>query len=89
MLADAKPEPISKPFTALILNIAFPRSACSLSNTGSPNPTGQFSITQVITPPILSPAFLVSSISEIISAAVAVSGHRMIFESIAFKSSSR
>jgi hypothetical protein len=35
-----KPEPNSKPCTALMLSMALPRSACSLSKTGSPRPTG-------------------------------------------------
>ena len=38
--AAEKPEPYSKPLTALMLKIAFPSSACNLSKTGSPNPAG-------------------------------------------------
>jgi len=36
--------PIETDFTALILIIAFAKSASNLSNTGAPRPTGQFSI---------------------------------------------
>ena len=52
--AAENPEPISNPFTALMLNMAFAKSACSLSNTGSPNPTGTPVITAVTVPPVLS-----------------------------------
>ena len=59
---ELKPSPYSKPFTAFILNIAFPKSACNLSNTGSPKPIGVPFITQLTMPPIVSPSFLMSSI---------------------------
>jgi hypothetical protein len=52
----AKPEPISKPFEAGKLNIAFARSASSLSKTGSPSPAGTPRITHSITPPNESPS---------------------------------
>ena len=35
-LVPAKPLPYSKPFTALMESIAFPKSACNLSNTAPP-----------------------------------------------------
>ena len=43
-------------------NMALPSSACNLSKTGSPKPTGTFCITQVIMPPMVSPCFLTSFI---------------------------
>ena len=41
-LAPQNPLPNSNPLTALMDNIAFPNSACNLSNTGSPKPIGTF-----------------------------------------------
>ena len=70
-----KPLPNSNPFTAFIDNIAFPSSACSLSNTGSPRPIGQFSITQLTYPPIVSPSFLICFIKFYISTDVFESAH--------------
>jgi chorismate synthase len=83
-----KPLPISKPFTAFIDNIAFPKSACNLSKTGSPSPIGTFCKTQVIVPPIVSPSFLISLILVSILAAVASSGQRTKLFSIFVKSKS-
>jgi hypothetical protein len=40
MVATPKPAPYSTPMTAGRLSIAFPRSAFSLSKTGSPHPAG-------------------------------------------------
>ena len=62
MFIQPKPEPISKPLEALILNMALAKSASNLSKTGSPKPTGKLLITQVIFPPIVSPSFLILSI---------------------------
>ena len=49
--ATLKPSPISKPFTAPIDMIAFPRFASNLSNTGSPSPAGRPVITHSHIPP--------------------------------------
>ena len=51
-----KPEPISKPFDAGKLSIAFAKSASSLSKTGSPSPGGTPRTTQAIVPPNESPS---------------------------------
>ena len=69
-----------------MLIIALARSAWSLSNTGSPIPVGTFNITPVITPPTVSPCFLIESIYEIISEAIASSGQRTIVSSVFEKS---
>lgn len=55
-VTPAKPSPYSKPFTALMPSIALPSAACSLSNSGSPKPTGHPFITQLIMPPMVSPS---------------------------------
>ena len=51
MAADAKPEPISKPFTAPMEKMAFARTASSLSKTVSPMPAGMPVTTHSMTPP--------------------------------------
>ena len=68
--------------TALIDNIAFPSSACNLSNTGSPIPTGTFLIIHETTPPMVSPSFLTDLIKFSISSAFFKSGHLTGFFSI-------
>ena len=73
-----KPLPNSKPLTALIDNIDFPSSACNLSKTGSPKPTGTPLITHEITPPTVSPFFLTLLIRSIISSDLLSSGHLTI-----------
>ena len=55
-----KPEPISKPLVAGIESMACASLASSLSNTGSPRPTGERRITQVTVPPIESALDLAS-----------------------------
>ena len=86
--ALSKPNPYSNPFTALILNIALPRSACNLSKTGSPSPAGQLLIKQVIIPPVESPSSFKSSMSSIIFSEVSGSGHLTSEFSIVLKLSS-
>jgi hypothetical protein len=51
----AKPAPISTPLTALMPIIAWAMSASSLSNTGSPQPTGTPEATTVMRAPHESP----------------------------------
>lgn len=58
-LGARKTTSVFKTFTAFMESIAFPKSAWSLSNTGSPNPAGSPCTTQDIVPPIVSPSFLV------------------------------
>ena len=67
-------------------NIALPSSACSLSKTGSPSPIGQFSITQLTSPPTVSPSFLIFLMKFSISIAVFGSAHLTGFFSIVEKS---
>ena len=88
IFAPQNPLPNSKPFTAFIESIALPNSACNLLKIGSPKPTGMFCATQVIVPPIVSPAFLISLILEIIFSADASSGQRTILSSVLEKSKS-
>ncbi|MNK73853.1 hypothetical protein D3C87_933520 [compost metagenome] len=64
-----------------MLIIAFARSAWSLSNTGSPSPTGTCLTTAEMRPPTVSPAFLTESINSTISLAVAGSAQRAILDS--------
>lgn len=54
-LTPANPRPYSNPFTALMPNMAPPNAAWSLLKAGSPNPMGQWRITPVMIPPIVSP----------------------------------
>ena len=60
---EENPLPNSTPFTALIENIALPRSACNLSNTGSPSPIGTLTATISAIPPTESPSRRTFSIS--------------------------
>ena len=78
----AKPSPYSKPLAALMLSIAAPNCAWSLSNTGAPHPGGQPRTTHSITPPTVSPSARTSRIRRSISAATAASGQRTAFVSI-------
>ena len=59
-------------------NIALASSASNLLNTGSPNPLGQFLITQDTFPPTESPLFFKSNISSSICLSVASSGHLVL-----------
>ena len=78
IFAASKPLPISKPLTAPIESIAFPREASSLSNTGSPIPGIMPSTTHSMIPPIESPScifcvayastFAAASLSGIVNA---------------------
>ena len=77
----SKPLPISKPFVAGKLNIAFAKSASSLSNAGAPKPRGGLRTTHVTTPPHESPFTRTSSIASIIFCAQLSSGHRTMFDS--------
>jgi len=52
----SKPSPNSTPLTALMLMRPCAMSASSLSNTGSPRPTGTRDATRLIRAPIESPA---------------------------------
>ena len=79
-----KPEPISNPFEAGKLNIALPKSASSRSKTGSPQPGGTPRATHSITPPTLSPARRIFSISRIILRAAPRSGQRTMLDSTCF-----
>ena len=63
---EEKPEPISKPFTAPRENMAWARTASSLSKAGSPSPEGTPSILHSTTLPTLSPVLLASSIVSVI-----------------------
>ena len=65
-----------------MLNIALPKSACNLSKTGSPKPTGQLIMVQEILPPIVSPSLRIPSIKAIISSAVWASTHLTILLSL-------
>lgn len=76
ILHPPKPEPISKPFVAGILSIAWASVASSLSKHGSPNPTGTFLITQVTVPPILSCLSLNSATNFSIRSAASLFGQR-------------
>ena len=86
LVATSKPSPYSKPLTALMLSMAAPSSACSLPNSGSPSPTGQPLMTQVMTPPMVSPSAFTSLMSCSISTAFSGSGQRTAFCSVSERS---
>ena len=81
-LTPANPRPYSNPFTALMPNMAPPNAAWSLLKAGSPNPMGQWRITPVMIPPIVSPFALTSEMRLSMAAAFSVSGQRTSFVSI-------
>ncbi len=72
-----KPEPISKPFVAGRLIIAFARSASRRSNTGAPQPAGAPRTAQVMTPPTELPALRAVLTASIICCAIVGSGQRI------------
>ena len=75
-VAQPNPTPYSTPSTAGRLNSALPRSAFSLSKTGSPSPAGTPEATISATPPIEFRSPRTRSISATIRAAAAASGQR-------------
>ena len=75
----AKPEPMSNPLVAGRLSMAWARRASSLSNSGSPKPTGTLRQTQVRMPPVESFASSTSRTRSCMRRAVAASGQRMMF----------
>ena len=77
VFATAKPAPYSKPSTAGSDNSALPRSAFSLSNTGSPSPAGTPVATSSHTPPTESRSFRTASMSSSIRAAASGTGQRV------------
>ena len=77
----AKPDPISKPLVAGKDITALARSASNLSNTGIPNPAGQWRATQPTTPPRESPSWPMALILVIMDSATAKSGHRTMVAS--------
>ena len=79
--ATPKPAPYSTPRTAGRLNSAFPRSAFSLSNTGSPHPGGTPVATSSEMPPTESRSERIRSISSAIRDAASWSGQRTGFAS--------
>ncbi|MNL57685.1 hypothetical protein D3C87_1812680 [compost metagenome] len=72
-----------------MLIIALARSACNLSKTGSPNPTGTFLIIVEMRPPTVSPDLRTASMNSIISFAVAGSAHRAILDSLKSNNASK
>ncbi|MNY21290.1 hypothetical protein D3C86_1548240 [compost metagenome] len=74
----SKPSPISTPFTALMLIIAWAMSASRRSKTGSPRPGGTPSATTVTFAPMESPSFfrprISSSRASILSASAQKNG---------------
>ena len=81
IVATSNPAPYSTPSTAGRLNIALPRSALSLSNTGSPQPAGTCVATSSATPPTESCSLRMRSISAIIWSAISMSGQRTMLDS--------
>ena len=71
-----KPEPISKPFVAGMLSMAWASLASSLSKQGSPSPIGTFLMTHVTVPPMLSFLSRYVSISLAIRAPASSLGQR-------------
>ena len=80
-VAQPKPMPYSTPSTAGRLNSALPKSAFSLSKTGSPQPGGTPVATSSEMPPIESRSERIRSISSAIRAAASWSGQRTGFAS--------
>mmetsp|Transcript_28244 Transcript_28244/g.61896 ORF Transcript_28244/g.61896 Transcript_28244/m.61896 type:complete len:265 (+) Transcript_28244:561-1355(+) len=76
MSVPSKPLPTVNPLVAGMDIIALAKSASSFANTGAPSPLGTLRITQVTTPPQLSPLTRTSSMALIIFSAASWSGHR-------------
>ena len=70
------PDPISNPFVAGMLSIAWASLASSLSKQGSPRPIGVLRITQVTVPPMLSLASRNWAIFSAIRLEASASGQR-------------
>lgn len=70
------PDPISNPFVAGMLSIAWASLASSLSKQGSPRPIGELRITQVTVPPMLSLASRNWAIFSAIRFEASASGQR-------------
>lgn len=81
ILVPSNPEPISKPFVAGILSIAWAIKAGNLSKQGSPKPTGTPVIQQVIVPPMESFSFYTLWITSSILIPVSGCGQRILTSS--------
>ena len=86
IFSPLNPSPYSKALAALILSMALPKAACSLPNTGCPNPIGHPLMTQVSVPPMVSPSPFTLYIRSAISFAFSGSGQRTSFVSIRSRS---
>ena len=73
--ATEKPEPNSTPLTAGMARRALANSPSTVSNTGSPKPTGTLRAMPSIIPPTLSPSALTFSITSAIASAAFRSAH--------------
>ena len=82
MRVPSKPDPISNPFVAGILIMAFASSASSLSKIGAPRPAGQLRMTHSTTPPMELPSERTSLIRSIMVSTTAGSPVRTILDSM-------